>query len=105
MSAIISFTALAKASAFAAALATVAGSSPEVKNQGEYYEVVLTPPQEDALAEFIRRQLNQDPGDVRIDLSGVAMKVIARQYWPWALGLVGVGALLGASGGGFKWLK
>ena len=88
-------TDLAVATGIAIAWGSVIGSAPQVVNQGDYYEIVFTPEQEDAAADFIIRQLNKTPGPVRMDAGGIATKVISRQYWLWILGIAGAGAALG----------
>ncbi len=90
-----SIPAAATATAFQVALAPVVGSLPQTVAHSDYYEIVFTPEQEDRLAEWIRSQLNKEPGPVRIASGGVALKVISRQYWPWVLGLATVAAGLG----------
>lgn len=87
--------AAATANAIALAWAPIVGSPPAVVNRGGYYEVVFTPDQEDRAAAWIRTQLNREPGPVRMELSGIAVKVIARQYWPYVVGVAAAGALLG----------
>ncbi len=98
--AFVSLTALAESAAFSAALAPIAGSAPAVINQGDHFDVTFTPDQEDKIAEWLRSQLNKEPGEVRMDLSGIALKVLARQYWPWIAGAVGLGVVVGYYGKG-----
>lgn len=85
----------ATALAIAAAWRPIVGSMPTVENRGDYWAVVFDLEQEDRAAAWILSQLNREPGPVRMELGGVARKVITRQYWAWALGLVAVGGLVG----------
>lgn len=87
----------AGAQAVSVGISAVTGSRPEVVTYVDHSEVVLTPEQEDLLAQWIVAQLNKEPGAVRVDLSGVATKVLWRKYWPWLLGSVAGGFALGAS--------
>jgi hypothetical protein len=68
---------------------------PAVINHGDYSEVVFTPEQEERLSEWILTQLRKEPGPVRVDAGALALKVMARQYWPWMVGLVVAGAVVG----------
>lgn len=86
----------ATAAGMAAALAPVVGSMPSVEALGGgKYKIVFTDPQADRMAEWIRAQLNREPGTVQVDAAGIATKVIFRQYWPWILGVAAAGAALG----------
>lgn len=87
----------ATANAIALAWAPIVGGMPAVINRGEYYEVALTPDQEDRAAAWIMSQLDKEPGPVRMDLTGVGTKVIMRHYWPHVLGVLALGAALGYS--------
>ena len=62
----------------------IAGSKPNVTIHGDYSEITFTPDQEERVSAWILTQLNHEPGPVRVDASGVAMKVISRKYWPYA---------------------
>ena len=85
----------AAANAMAVALAPIAGSSPAVISRGSYYEIAFTPEQEDRVAAWIVSQLKREPGPVRVEAAGVALKVVTRAYWPQITGLVIAGATLG----------
>lgn len=87
----------AGAQAVAAGISTVTGSRPAVVAYSDHSEIVLTPEQEDLLAQWIVGQLNKEPGRVRVNLSGVATKVLFRKYWGWMAAAVAGGALLGAA--------
>lgn len=89
--------AAATANAIALAWAPIVGGAPSVVNRGGYYEIVFTPDQEDRAAAWIRTQLNREPGPVRMELGGIAAKVVARQYWPYVLAVAAAGAFLGYS--------
>lgn len=85
----------ATATAIAAAWSPIVGGMPAVINRGDHYEVAFTMDQEDRASAWIISQLNKEPGPVQMDLSGVAIKVITRQYWPWVLGVAGLGFAAG----------
>ncbi len=91
----LSLPAAATAYGLSAALSPIAGSSPMVSDMGGYFDVTFTPDQEDRIAEWIRAQLNKEPGAVRVDAGGIALKVLIRQYWPWIVGAVALGAAVG----------
>ncbi len=86
----------------ALALAPITGTVPAVVSHGDYSEITFTPEQEERLSAWILTQLRREPGPVRIQSGGVALKVIMREYWPWMVGFVAVGAAVGymASKGG-----
>lgn len=84
----------ATAAALAAALAPIAGSVPTVTNYADYSAITFSPDQEERLSAWILTQLRKEPGPVRIDASGVAVRVLLRQYWPYMVGLAGAGFLL-----------
>lgn len=86
----------ATAEGIAGALTPIIGR-PVVNHYGQYSEIKFTPNQETVLTEWILSQLRKEPGAVRVDAGGVALKVLARQYWPWVLGLAGLSAVLGFS--------
>jgi len=83
------------ARALALALSPIIGGVAAVTSHGDYSEITFTPEQEERLSAWILTQLNREPGPVRIDSGGVATKVIMRQYWPYMLGFVAAGALVG----------
>ncbi len=85
----------ATALAIAAAWRPIVGSMPTVENRGDHWAVVFSVEQEDAASAWILQQLNREPGPVRMEIGGVARKVLARQYWGWALGAVVIGGLAG----------
>lgn len=85
----------ATASALALAMAPIAGGMPQVLNYPDYSEVVLSPEQEDRVAAWLGTQLRAEPGPVRMDVSAVALRVLAREYWPWLVGLVLAGGVAG----------
>lgn len=87
--------AAATAQAIALAWTPIVGGRPAVIPFDDHYEIQFTPDQEDRAAAWIESQLNSEPGPVRMNLGGVATKVIARQYWPYILGIAGAGALVG----------
>lgn len=83
------------ARALALALSPITGGVPTVTSYGSYSEVSFTPEQEERLSAWILTQLRREPGPVRVDTDGVATRVIVRQYWPWMLGFVAAGAVVG----------
>lgn len=87
--------AAATANAIALAWSPIVGGVPAVINRGEFYEVAFNPEQEDRAAAWIVSQLNREPGPVRVGASGIATKVIFREYWPHILGVAAAGAVLG----------
>ena len=87
--------AAATAQAIALAWAPITGRAPAVINRGGFYEIAFDPEQEDRAAAWIVAQLNREPGPVRMEAGGIAMKVIARKYWPAVLGVAAAGAVLG----------
>jgi len=90
---------LATAQALAAGLSPIAGSMPSVTSYGDYAVISFSPAQEERVSEWIITQLRRDPGPVRVDAGGIAMKVLVRQYWPWAAGMVALGFAAGYLGG------
>jgi hypothetical protein len=86
---------LATISGLRLALAPIAGSLPALVNHGDYYSLVFTPEQEANLSAWIVRQINHDPGPIRIESGGIVRRVIAKQYWPHILGIAAVGGALG----------
>lgn len=85
----------ATALAIATAWRPIVGSMPQVAGHDDYWEVLFTPEQEDRAAEWLLTQLNREPGPVRVNMSGIATKVVTRQYWPWVLAVAATGAALG----------
>lgn len=86
---------LAQAEASALAISGFIGSKPTVVNHGDYVEVVFTPEQETAAADFIMRQINKDPGNVRFTVGNIFLQVLFRKYWLYLVGLFGGGVVLG----------
>jgi hypothetical protein len=84
--------AAATAQAFKLALTPIAGSPPTVTNHGEYYSITFTPDQEALVAAWIVSQIKKEPGPVRIESGAIALRVLVRQYWPYALALIAIGA-------------
>jgi hypothetical protein len=89
--------AAATAQAIALAWTPIIGSRPAVIPFDDHYEIQFTPDQEDRASAWIESQLSAEPGPVRMNIGGIATKVIARQYWPWILGVAAAGALVGYS--------
>lgn len=89
----------ATAQALAVALAPIAGGKPAVVNYGDYAVLEFTPEQEDRISAWIITQLKREPGPVRVESGGIALKVLTRQYWPWAVGLALAGAAFGYAAG------
>lgn len=87
----------ATALAIAAAWRPIVGSMPTVENRGDHWAVVFDMEQEDRASAWILSQLRREPGPVRMELGGVAQKVITRKYWALGLGLVVIGGLIGYS--------
>lgn len=87
--------AAATAEGLAAAFIPIAGSKPHVTSYGEYSEISFTPDQEERVSEWILTQLNHEPGPVRVDAGGIALKVVTRKYWPYALGILVLGGVVG----------
>jgi len=92
-----SIPAAATARALQVALTPIAGSAPIFTNYGDYCSLSFTPEQEERVSEWILMQLKKEPGPVRVDTAGIALKVIFRQYWPYMLGLAALGAFVGYS--------
>lgn len=85
----------ASAATIAAALTPIIGSAPTVEVMDGVYSIVFTPEQEDRLAAWVVMQLDREPGPVRVELGGAALKVISRKYWPYAAGAVALGMVFG----------
>lgn len=83
----------ATAQALRLALTPIVGGSPTLINNGEYFTISFSPEQEERLSAWILTQLNKEPGPVRIETGGIALRVISRQYWPYALGFAALGGL------------
>jgi len=86
----------ATAAGLAVAIAPIAGSVPATVNRGSYWEIIFNEAQQERISAWILRQLNREPGPVRMDLGPIAWTVVARKYWPYVAGAVALGAVLGA---------
>jgi len=84
-----------QAASMATAISSVTGSTPIVHNRGDYYEIILDGEQEDRLSNWILAQMNKEPGQVRVNLSGVATKVVFREYWPQMAAILAAGLVVG----------
>lgn len=90
---------IAQAAAVAAKPALSLSRAPQVVNYGGYVVIELDPELQGEVADFIIRQLEAEPGAVRVaGLGGVLARVLARKYSAW----IG-GALAGSFGLG--WLS
>jgi len=90
---------IGQAAAIAAQPALSLSRAPAVVNYGSYVVIELDPQLQGEVAEFIIRQLESEPGAVRVSgLGGVLARVLARKYSAW----IG-GALAGSFGLG--WLS
>ena len=74
------------------ALMPIAGTAPAVTDHGGYYSISFTPEQEERVSAWILTQLRREPGPVRVEAGGIAIRVLLRQYWPYMLGLAAIGA-------------
>lgn len=93
----------AKAAAMAARPIFGFTSEPMVINYGTYAEIELDQVQQEQLSAWIIRQLDAEPGAVRVNLAGVFLRVLVRKYWPWIAGTAAAGALGGFLVRGIKW--
>lgn len=90
---------IAQAAALAAQPVLSLSRAPAVVNYGSYVVIELDPQLQKETADFIIRQLEAEPGAVRVaGLGGVLARVLARKYSGW----IG-GALAGSFGLG--WLS
>jgi hypothetical protein len=90
---------MGQALAIAAQPALSLSRAPAVVNYGSYVVIELDPALQKEVADFIIRQLESEPGAVRVaGLGGVLARVLARKYSGW----IG-GALAGSFGLG--WLS
>ncbi len=77
--------------------------APTVTNYGSYVALELDSDLQKEVADFLIRQLDAEPGAVRVTgLGGVFLRVLARKYWPWTLGSLGASFGLGLLTGGKK---
>lgn len=76
-------------------ISQITGEAPIIERYGDYNNIVLTNEQELKLQEFLLSQLNKEPGPVRLDMGGIVLPVVIKKYWPWAVGAVAVGGVLG----------
>ena len=90
---------IAQAAAIAAQPALSLSKAPAVVNYGSYVVIELDPQLQGEVADFIIRQIESEPGSIRVaGLGGVLARVVARKYSAW----IG-GALAGSFGLG--WLS
>lgn len=86
----------ATARAMALALTPITGTAPAVVPRDGFYEIQFSAEQEGRLVEWLLIQLRREPGEIRVPAAAsIALKVLARQYWPGILAVVGVGAVVG----------
>lgn len=77
--------------------------SPDIIDYGSYVEIVLDPQLQDEIAAFIIRQLEREPGKIRVaGLGGVVARVVGRKYWGWLAGALGGAFTFGRFSGGRK---
>jgi len=77
------------------ALATITGEDPIVKEYDTYTDIILTDSQVQFLKEKLTKWDQSDPGEVRINVKPVLLPWVVKKYWPWAVGAVVGGFLLG----------
>lgn len=65
--------------------AAITGEAPAIINRGDYVEIQFSPRQKEFIQNYIKRSLTAAPGDVRIDMYGVAMPPILQVYGKIAL--------------------
>jgi hypothetical protein len=88
---------IAEGAAVAAKSAMHLSHAPEVQAFPDHVEIILDADLQDQVAAFIIRQIESDPGDIRIiGMGGVWVKVLIKKYGLWV-----AGALAGAFGFGF----
>lgn len=80
---------IGQAAAVAAQPALSLSRAPTVVNYGSYVVIELDPQLQGEVADFIIRQLEAEPGAVRVSgLGGVLARVLARKYSAWIGGTV-----------------
>lgn len=81
----------AQAAAAAARPVMSLSRSPTVVNHPDHVSIELDAGLQDEVAEFLIRQLDSEPGSIRVvGLGGVFIKVLIRKYGIWAAGALGV---------------
>ncbi len=81
----------AQAAAAAARPVMSLSRSPTVINYGDHVAIELDAGLQDEVAAFLIRQLDSEPGAIRVvGLGGVFIKVLARKYGLWAAAALGV---------------
>lgn len=105
MSAVLDFlrqygsTRSVKASAIAAGIQALTGSAPQVRNAqddyGAYTEITPTEAQVPILRKQLEAWLDSEPGDVRLNLSGIWWPVVLKRLGLWASGALGLAYFLG----------
>jgi hypothetical protein len=87
---------IAQAAATAARPVLSLSRAPAVVNYGTHVTIELDPELQSEVADFIIRQIESEPGAVRVSgLAGVLARVIARKYSPWLGGSLALAYGLG----------
>lgn len=88
-----------KAAAISAGIQALTGTAPITRKsadaKGEYIEIIPTERQVIILREYLDAWLSKEPGDVRVDLSGIWWPTVAKRTGLWASGALALSAYLG----------
>ena len=88
-----------KASAIAAGIQALTGSAPIMRrakdDYGDYLEITPTEQQAEILRKQLEAWLAAEPGDVRVNLSGIWWPVVLKRTWWVASGLAAAGFIAG----------
>ena len=84
-----------KSTAYKTAIRMVTGEDPIVTEYDTYTDIAFT----DYQVQFLKDKLTQwdksEPGEVRINSKPIILPWVVKKYWPWAIGAVVGGYVLG----------
>lgn len=85
-----------KAEAMQFALLKMTGIEPDIEYKEDYARIYWTPEKLLQMQNWISNRMEAEPtGDVRIDFKQIMLPVIAKKAWPYGLGAVGAGFVIG----------
>jgi hypothetical protein len=91
--------ALAKAAIISGLIKSITGVEPQVIDKGETVSLEFNDQQKNIIRAKIQSMLDAKPGEIRIDLVGLAGPVLMKKLW-WAIGIpAGLGFFAGWSVG------
>ncbi len=84
-----------KKTSWVTAINMITGEEPIVNEYDDHTDIEFTPSQVKFLQNKLTEWEKADPGEVRVNVKPVIVPWAVKKYWPWAVGSIVAGFILG----------